>query len=59
VALEGEAAAGTADPHGAFLAVALDEAGRVAFGAPMGSGFPNAGVWLDPGTGPELRFRRR
>ncbi|MGH0033333.1 MAG: DUF7453 family protein [Myxococcota bacterium] len=57
VAVEGAAAPGTADTYGAFLDVTLDEAGRVAFSAPLGSGFPAAGVWLDPGSGPVLRFR--
>lgn len=57
VALEGAPAPGTSDSFGAFLDVTLDEAGRVAFGAPLASGFPAAGVWVDPGTGPELRTR--
>ena len=57
IALEGSPAPGTSDAFGDFLDVTLDEAGRVAFGAPLASGFPNAGVWLDPGTGPVLRTR--
>lgn len=57
VALQGAAAPGTTDNYGEFLDVALDDAGRVAFGAPLAAGFPNAGVWLDPGTGAELRVR--
>jgi hypothetical protein len=57
IALQGAAAPGTADTYGEFLDVALDESGRVAFGAPLSSGFPNAGVWVDPGTGAELRVR--
>ena len=58
IALEGSPAPGTADAFGDFLDVALDEAGRVAFGAPLASGFPNAGVWVDEGPGgPVLRTR--
>ena len=57
IALQAAPAPGTADAWGEFLDVALDESGRVAFGAPLAAGFPNAGVWVDPGTGPELRVR--
>lgn len=57
VAVQGDAAPGTADTFGSFLDVTLDAAGRVAFGVPMGSGFPNAGVWLDSGSGPTLQMR--
>jgi hypothetical protein len=57
IALQGAPAPGTADNFGEFLDVALDESGRVAFGAPLSSGVPNAGVWVDPGTGAELRVR--
>ena len=57
IALEGSPAPGTANAFGEFLDVTLDEAGRVGFAAPLSSGFPNAGVWVDPGTGPELRTR--
>jgi hypothetical protein len=57
IALEGSPAPGTSDAFGDFLDVALDESGRVAFSAPLASGFPNAGVWVDPGSGPVLRTR--
>lgn len=57
IALEGSPAPGTSDAFGEFLDVTLDEAGWVAFGAPLSSGFPNAGVWVDAGTGPQLRTR--
>ena len=57
IALEGSPAPGTSNAFGDFLDVALDEAGRVAFGAPLSSGFPNAGVWVDEGAGPVLRTR--
>jgi hypothetical protein len=57
IALEGSPAPGTSHAFGEFLDVTLDEAGRVGFAAPLSSGFPNAGVWVDPGTGPELRTR--
>jgi hypothetical protein len=57
VALQGAPAPGTADAYGEFLDVDLDAAGRVAFGAPLSSGFPNAGVWVDPGTGAVLHVR--
>jgi hypothetical protein len=57
IALEGSPAPGTSDNFGDFLDVALDGSGRVAFGAPLAAGFPNAGVWVDPGTGPVLRTR--
>jgi hypothetical protein len=57
IALQGAPAPGTTDAFGAFLDVALDEAGRVGFGAPLSSGFPNAGVWVDEGSGPVLRTR--
>jgi hypothetical protein len=57
IALEGSPAPGTGDAFGEFLDVTLDEAGRVAFAAPLASGFPNAGVWVDPGSGPALRTR--
>ena len=51
IALEGSPAPGTSDSFGEFLDVTLDESGRVAFSAPLASGFPNAGVWVDPGSG--------
>ena len=57
IALEGSPAPGTSDAFGDFLDVSLDESGRVAFSAPLASGFPNAGVWVDPGSGPVLRTR--
>ena len=57
IALEGSPAPGTSDAFGDFLDVALDEAGRVAFAAPLSSGFPNGGVWVDAGAGPVLRTR--
>jgi hypothetical protein len=57
IALEGSPAPGTGDAFGEFLDVTLDEAGRVGFAAPLTSGFPNAGVWVDAGTGPVLRTR--
>lgn len=58
IALEGSAAPGTSDTFGDFLDVTLDESDRIAFGAPLASGFPNAGVWVDPGAGgPVLRTR--
>jgi hypothetical protein len=57
IALEGASAPGTSDSFGEFLDVTLDESGRVAFGAPLASGFPAAGVWVDAGAGPELRTR--
>ncbi len=57
IALEDSPAPGTSDDFGAFLDVTLDESGRVAFGAPLSSGFPNSGIWVDTGTGPVLRTR--
>ena len=58
IALEGSPAPGTSDVFGDFLDVTLDESDRIAFGAPLASGFPNAGVWVDPGPGgPVLRTR--
>ena len=57
IALEGSPAPGTGDAFGEFLDVTLDEAGRVGFAAPLSSGFPNGGVWVDAGTGPVLRTR--
>ena len=57
IALEGSPAPGTPDAFGEFLDVALDGAGRVGFSAPLSSGFPNSGVWVDAGSGPVLRTR--
>jgi hypothetical protein len=58
IALEGSPAPGTSEAFGDFLDVAIDESDRIAFGAPLASGFPNAGVWVDPGAGgPVLRTR--
>jgi hypothetical protein len=57
IALEGSPAPGTSDAFGEFLDVSLGEAGEVGFAAPLSSGFPNGGVWVDAGSGPELRTR--
>ena len=57
IALEGAPAPGTSDSFGPFLDVSLEATGRVAFGAPLASGFPNSGIWVDAGSGPELRTR--
>src|SRR5262245_38376783 len=58
IALEGSPAPGTSDVFGDFLDVTLNELDQIAFGAPLAAGFPNAGVWVDPGPGgPVLRTR--